>query len=86
MTNSGQLIHLLKNTPVRKIIKALERDNFILRRSTPTGGRIYAHPDGRMTFIHYHYGSDTLTRKTLRTLLEGTHWTDEDIKRLKLVK
>lgn len=36
-----------------------------------TGSRIYAHPDGRLTVVHYHHGSDTLTSKTLKSVLEA---------------
>lgn len=66
-------------------MKALERDGFLLERSTRTGGYIYRHQDGRMTMLHYHRGSDTLTRKTLKSFLERTRWTEEDLRRLKLI-
>ena len=79
-----QLVHLLRNTPVRELVGALRRDGFLLERETRTGGRIYSHPDGRITVIHYHHGSDTLTRRTLRSLLAATRWTLEDLRRLGL--
>ena len=82
----SELIHLLRNTPARELVSALRRDRFILERETRTGGRIYSHPDGRLTVIHYHHGSDTLTRRTLRSVLEATRWTLEDIRRLRLVR
>ena len=82
----GQLVHLLRNTSVRNIIRALRRDGFSLERQTRTGGRIYYHPDGRITVIHYHRGSDTLTRKTLQSVLEATRWTEGDLRRLGLIK
>ena len=81
----GRLVHLLRNAPVRELMSALERDSFILRRTTRTGGHIYTHPDGRTAVIHYHRGSDTLTRKTLQRILEGTRWTEEDLRRLGLL-
>jgi predicted RNA binding protein YcfA (HicA-like mRNA interferase family) len=80
-----ELVHLLRNTPVRELVNSLRRDGFVLERETRTGGRIYSHPDGRLTVIHYHHGSDTLTRRTLRSVLEATRWTLEDIRRLRLV-
>lgn len=86
MTDVGQLVHLLRNTPVRELIRALEGDGFYLRRTTQTGGHIYVHPDNRRVVIHYHYSSDTLKRKTLKSILEGTCWTDDDLKRLGLIK
>ncbi|MGE0682959.1 MAG: type II toxin-antitoxin system HicA family toxin [Candidatus Binatia bacterium] len=85
MTDVGPLLHRLRNTPVREIISALRRDGFSLERETRTGGRIYSHPDGRLTVIHYHHGSDTLTRKTLQSVLAATKWTEDDLKRLSLI-
>lgn len=81
----GQLVHLLRNTAVRELISALKKDGFSLERETKTGGRIYSHPDSRITVVHYHHGNDTLTRKTLRSVLQATRWTEDDIKRLGLI-
>lgn len=85
MTDVGHLVHLLRNTAVRELIAALRREGFSLERQTRTGGRIYSHPDGRITGIHYHSGSDTLTRKTLRSVLLATRWTEDDLRRLGLL-
>lgn len=85
MTDVGPLVHRLRNTPVREIVRALRRDGFALERETRTGGRIYSQPDGRLTVIHYHHSSDTLTRKTLQSVLTATKWTEDDLKRLGLV-
>ena len=85
MRDIGYLVHILRNVPVLELIRALDRDSFILRRSTRTGGHIYTHSDGRITVIHYHRGSDTLTRKTLRSFLEATQWTEDDLRRLGLL-
>jgi predicted RNA binding protein YcfA (HicA-like mRNA interferase family) len=82
----SEIVHLLRNTPVRELVSALRRDGFVLERETRTGGRIYSHPNGRLTVVHYHHGSDTLTRRTLRSVLEATRWTLEDIRRLRLVR
>lgn len=82
----SNLVRLLRNTPVRELVSAIRRDGFMLERETRTGGRIYSHPDGRITVIHYHHGSDTLTRRTLRSVLEATRWTLEDIRRLRLIR
>lgn len=86
MTDIGDLVHHLRNTPVREIIRAVEKDGFSLKRETATGARIYAHPDRRLTVIHYHHGGDTLTRKTLRSVLQALQWTEDDLKRLGLIK
>ena len=82
----GQLVHILRNMSVRRILRALQRDGFSLERETQTGGRIYYHPDGRITVVHYHRGSDTLTRKTLQSVLEATRWTEDDMRWLGLMR
>ena len=66
MSDIGRLAHLLRNTAVRDLIRALERDGFVLDRAGTTGARIYRHPDRRRVVIHYHHGSDRPTRKTLQ--------------------
>ena len=85
MRGPGRLVHLLRSTPVRELMRALERDGFILQRTTRTGGHIYRHSDRRSTSIHYHRGSDTMDRKTLASLLRATRWTEEDLGRLRLL-
>jgi predicted RNA binding protein YcfA (HicA-like mRNA interferase family) len=45
----SNLVRLLRNTPVRELVSAIRRDGFMLERETRTGGRIYSHPDGRIT-------------------------------------
>jgi predicted RNA binding protein YcfA (HicA-like mRNA interferase family) len=82
----GALVHVLRNVSVREITAALRRDGFVLERETRSGARIYGHEDGRITVIHYHRGSDTLTRKTLRSVLQATGWSEADLRRLKLIK
>lgn len=85
MREPGRLVHLLRNTPVRELLHALERDGFILQRTTRTGGHIYQQPDGRRTVIHYHRGRDTLDRKTLASVIQSTNWTESDLHRLGLL-
>ena len=85
MRESGSLVHLLRNTPVRALLRALERDGFILQRTTRTGGHIYRQPDGRRTVIHYHRGRDTLDRKTLASVIQSTGWDESDLHRLNLL-
>jgi predicted RNA binding protein YcfA (HicA-like mRNA interferase family) len=86
MTDLGDLVHALRNTAVREIVRALERDGFSLKREAASGARIYAHSDGRITVVHYHHGGDTLTRKTVRSVLEAVKWTEDDVKRLGLLR
>ena len=76
---------MLRNTPVRELVRALLRDGFVQTRSRRTGGYFYKHPDGRRTVIHYHHGNDVLTRKTLGDVLGATKWMVDDLKRLRLI-
>ena len=85
MTDLGRLAFLLRNTSVRELIRALERDGFSLDRAGTTGARIYRHADGRRVVIHYHHSGDTLTRKTLRSILGALRWSEDDLKRLGLL-
>lgn len=79
------MIEGLSNVPVRKLIRALERDGFVFRRLRGSQ-RVYRHPDGRRVVIHYHHGGDTLPIGTLRQVIEATCWGEVDLRRLDLVK
>ena len=85
MRDLGRILHHLRNTPVREIMRALERDGFFLYRYTRTGGAAYRHSDGRRTFIHYHSGGTALTRKTLSNVIRAVKWTEADLRRLGLI-
>jgi predicted RNA binding protein YcfA (HicA-like mRNA interferase family) len=76
---------LLRNVPTRRIAQALERDGFSFTERQGSQ-RIYRHRDGRRVVIHYHRATDTLTPYALRNLLAGTRWTEDDLRRLKLIK
>ena len=82
---TGQsLVRRLRNTPVRLLIRALEKDGFTYR-GRKGSGRLYRHTNGRRAVIHYHKGSETLTPKTLQSVLMGARWNEDDVKRLGLV-
>ena len=78
------MIHKLKNTSVRELIKALEQDGFEYKRRKGSQ-RVYRHPDGRRVVIHYHHAKDTLPPGTLQSFLIGTKWDGNDLKRLGLI-
>ena len=81
---SPVLLAHLRNITVRELTNALERDGFAYRRGKGAS-RVYRHQDGRRTVVHYHHGGDTLPLGTLRKVLEGAGWTDDDLRRLRLV-
>jgi len=76
-------IALLRNVSTGRIIRALVREGFQFTQRQGSQ-RIYRHPDGRRVVIHYHRSSDTQPPYTLRNLLIGTRWTEDDLKRLGL--
>ena len=78
------MIHKLKNTSVRELIRALEQDGFQYKRRKGSQ-RVYRHPDGRRVVIHYHHAKDTLPPGTLQSFLIGTKWDENDLKRLSLI-
>ena len=84
MSTDDNLLYLLRNVTVRRLHAALLRDGFTLRRQRGSG-RIYTHPDGRITNIHYHGGGETLPRGTLGSVLQAVGWTAEDARRLRLL-
>lgn len=76
--------HLRKLT-AREIISALVRDGFAFDRGAGSH-QVYCHSDGRRVTVTLHAPGDTFTPKTLKSMLEReAHWTEEDLKRLKVV-
>lgn len=76
----------LRSLTARKIIRALKKDGFTLERHSGSHQQ-YRHPDGRQVTVSFHRSSDTFQFKVLRSMLENqARWTEEDLKRLKLVK
>lgn len=78
--NYGQL----RNVTAREIISALTRDGFGFDRGDGSH-QVYYHPDGRRVTVLYHGGGRTFRRKTLKSMIEQARWTEEDLKRLKLI-
>jgi len=67
------------------MISALNRDGFVFDRGDGSH-QIYYHPHGRRVTIVFHTGSSTFRRKTLKSMIEQTRWTEDDLKRLKLIR
>jgi len=76
---------LLRNLSARDMISALVRDGFSFDRGDGSH-QIYCHPDGRRVTVMFHGAGNTFTRKTLKSMLTQTRWTEEDLKRLKLIR
>jgi predicted RNA binding protein YcfA (HicA-like mRNA interferase family) len=74
----------LRNISAREIISALVRDGFAFDRGDGSH-QIYYHPDGRRATVVFHGRGRSFTRKTLKSIIEQAHWTEGDLKRLKLI-
>jgi len=74
----------LKNKTADDLISALNKDGW--KPDEMAGAeQIYRHPDGRRVSIHYH-PKKTYSPKLLKALLEDIGWTEDDMRRLKLIK
>ena len=74
----------LRSLTARELISALIRDGFTLDRQVGSHQH-YLHSDGRRVTVSFHHPGDTFGTKTLRTMIElQAHWTEEDLKRLRL--
>ncbi len=76
---------LLRNLSARDMISALVRDGFAFDRGDGSH-QIYCHADGRRVTVMFHGAGNTFTRKTLKSMLKQTRWSEEDVKRLKLIR
>lgn len=85
MTEEHPPISLLRNVSLRRIIRALERDGFAFTERQGSQ-RIYRHADSRRVVIHYHRANLPLPPYVIRNLLIGTRWTEDDLRRLRLMK
>jgi predicted RNA binding protein YcfA (HicA-like mRNA interferase family) len=76
----------LRSLTARELISALSRDGFVLDRQAGAH-QLYLHSDGRRVTVSFHRPGETFEIKTLRTMIElQAHWTDEDLKRLRLIR
>lgn len=84
MTWSQNTWDQLKNVSADELMRALERDGW--ERDGGRGSQlIYRAADGRRVSVHYHPGK-TFGRKLLQALLDDIGWTEDDLRRLKLIR
>lgn len=84
MEYSQQIWNQLKNLTADQIIKALEKSGW----ERDQGARnfyVYLHPDKRRITIHYH-PRKTYGPKLLKALLDIINWSEEELRKLKLIK
>jgi predicted RNA binding protein YcfA (HicA-like mRNA interferase family) len=76
----------LRSLTARELLSALARDGFVLDRQAGAH-QLYLHDDGRRVTVSFHRPGETFEIKTLRSMIElQARWTDEDLKRLKLIR
>ena len=75
----------LKNLTAAQIAKALEKSGWI--RDEGTGNiYVYYHPaTKKRVTIHYH-PQKTYGAKLLKALLEDINWTEQELRKLKIIK
>ena len=77
---------LRRSLTARKLMKALVRDGFYLRSQVGSHQR-YQHPDGRRVTVSFHHSSSTFPGKTMKDMIEDqARWTEDDLKRLRLIR
>jgi predicted RNA binding protein YcfA (HicA-like mRNA interferase family) len=76
----------LHSLTAREIISALTRDGFHQRTGRKGSHQRFQHPDGRRVTVTFHKSSDTFPPKTLKSMIEQARWSEEDLKRLKLIR
>ena len=75
---------LLRNLSAREMISALVRGGFAYDRGDGSH-QIYYHPDGRRVTVVFHGSGSTFRRKTLKSMIDQTRWTETDLRRLELI-
>ena len=75
---------LLRNLTAREIISALVAEGFSFDRGKGSH-QVYCHPDGRRVVVMFHGRGHGFTRKTLKSIISDARWTEDDLKRMKLL-
>jgi predicted RNA binding protein YcfA (HicA-like mRNA interferase family) len=85
MKYSQQTWNQLKNLTADEIISALEKTGWVQDQSSGAI-LIYYHPNnGSRVTIHYH-PRKTYRQGLLKGLLEDINWTEEEMRKIKLIK
>ena len=76
----------LRKVTVRELCAALERDGFVLDRQRGSHRVYYRARDKRRVVIPYHRPGATLPIGTLSAIVRDIDWTEDDMRRLGLIK
>ena len=76
----------LRGLTARQLTNALRQDGFRLKRYRGSHQR-FKHPDGRGVTVSFHTSGETFPPGTLQKMIKDqAQWTEEDLKRLGLLK
>ncbi len=76
----------LRGLTARQLTSALLQDGFHLKRYRGSHQR-FKHPDGRAVTVSFHTSGETFPPGTLQKMIKDqAQWTEEDLKRLGLLK
>ena len=78
-------MRLSRNITAQKFVNALLRDGFLFVRQKGSH-QTYRHPNGRTVTVIFHHSGETFRLGTLRDMITDAEWTENDLRRLKLLK
>ncbi len=84
MNYSSQVWSQIRNITAKELRKALERDGWILDEVQGNGIAYYWPGRSIRVTVHYHPGK-TFGPRMLKELLNDIGWTEDDLRRLKLI-
>ena len=73
-----------RNLTAGDVTRVLKTDGYVLKR-TRGSHHVYSHTDGRVVVVPYTRLSDTFPIGTLRQIISAVPWTEDDLRRLKLI-
>jgi predicted RNA binding protein YcfA (HicA-like mRNA interferase family) len=82
---SGSCWDQIRGVTVEELIRGLEKDGWTQEPGTGSSARVYYKGLGERVSIHFHPGK-TYGAKMLKGLLADIGWSEDDMKRLKLIK
>ena len=85
MTYQEHIWKQLKNTSADDFIRTLKKDGWVLDAQHKTEYVFYCPSDGRRVSIHFQ-PRKTYGPKLVKYLFDQIHWTEDDLRRLKLIR
>ncbi len=76
----------LKRITTRVMISALEKDGFYLHHQVCSHQTYKKAGTPYRVTISYHHSSDTIPPGTLHRIIKQINWTEDDLRRLELIK